>query len=397
MPGVVVKGGAPTPILHVLHHLVTGGMENGLVNLINHLPDTRWGHRVLCIEDFSDFRLRIQRQDVEVLGLHRSRIGTWALRRRVYDTCREYGPALVHTRNLSGLDALPPAWLAGGNARVHSEHGWDVDNLDGSKRRPAWLRRVHSVFVDRYVTVSQDLQRYLSGTVGIASNRIVQIYNGVDTERFAPRQGQRSALLPPGFDQPDALLFGTVGRLQRVKDQRTLLQAAALLLRDRPDLLARLKLVVVGGGPMLDALQTEAQALGLSERTWFAGSLDSVAALLPSLDVFVLPSLMEGTSNTLLEAMACALPVLATAVGGNRELVRDGEVGHLFAPGDAPRLASLMTGYADDRSRRQADGARARQLVLDNFSLKAMVRQYDALYSSVLRPTAGQVTRPHRN
>lgn len=383
MLGVVVSSDQRRLILHVLHHLVTGGMENGLVNLINHLPESRWRHRVLCIEDFSEFRDRIRRPDVDVIALHRSKIGTWALRRRIFDECRACRPVIVHTRGLSGLDALPPAWLAGKNVRVHSEHGWDVDNLDGTRLRPALLRRLHSAFVDRYVTVSKDIESYLRGRVGIASSRIEQIYNGVDIDRFQPRQGQRSGALPPEFAGPGTLLIGTVGRLQRVKDQGTLLNAVARLGERRPDLAARLRVAIVGGGPMQGALQREAVALGVAQQTWFAGSVNNVPEILSSFDVFVLPSLMEGTSNTLLEAMACALPVLATKVGGNVELVREGVYGHFFEPRDAGGLASLLERYADDMTIVQTQGHAAREMAVREFSLPAMIRRYGELYESV--------------
>ena len=383
MSGAVVIRDSRRLILHVLHHLVTGGMENGLVNLINHLPESRWRHRVLCIEDYSEFRGRISRSDVEVIALRRSQIGTWAMRRRIFEECRACRPAIVHTRNLSGLDALPPAWLAGGSARVHSEHGWDVDNLDGRQPRPALLRRLHSVFVDKYVTVSKDLEDHLTQKVGIAASRIVQIYNGVDVERFRPRQGLRSSVLPPAFAGPNILLVGTVGRLQRVKDQRTLLRAVARLEQRCPETAARLRVAIVGGGPMNDALRQEASDLGVAAKTWFAGPIHNVPEVLSCFDVFVLPSLMEGTSNTLLEAMACGMPVLATGVGGNLEIVRPGVVGEFFRPGDVEGLSTLLQRLAEDPSLVRSQGQRARATAVDEFSLSAMIHRYGKLYDSV--------------
>ena len=157
---MVIRASEPRQmVLHVIHHLVIGGMENGLVNLINQMPAHACDHAVLCIEDFSAFRDRIQNSSVEVIALHRSRVGAAAVRRAVFAHCRRLRPTVVHTRNLSGLDALVAAWLAGVPRRVHSEHGWDVGNLDGAQWKPALLRRLHSPLVSHYITVSQDLMR----------------------------------------------------------------------------------------------------------------------------------------------------------------------------------------------------------------------------------------------
>ena len=141
MPRSVNDGSARPLVLHVIYHLVIGGMENGLVNLINRMDATRWRHAIACVEDFSDFRLRIARPDVEVFSLRRSQIGVWGLRRQLYELCNRMRPAIVHSRNQSGLDALPPARLAGVPHTVHGEHGWDVGDLNGLRFKPALLRR----------------------------------------------------------------------------------------------------------------------------------------------------------------------------------------------------------------------------------------------------------------
>mgnify|MGYP001385354370 CR=1 FL=1 len=122
---------APPLVLHVIHQLAMGGMENNLINLINRMPASRFRHAIACVEDFSDFRQRLARPDVEVFALHRARIGVHRLRRELFRRCRRLRPAIVHSRNRSGLDALLPARLGGVRYCVHGEHGWDVDDLHG--------------------------------------------------------------------------------------------------------------------------------------------------------------------------------------------------------------------------------------------------------------------------
>ena len=367
-------------ILHVIHHLATGGMENGLVNLINNLPESRFRHAVACIEDFSDFRRRLTRADTPVIAFHRSRIGVWRLRQGLFRLCRQLRPTIVHSRNQSGLDALLPARLAGVSHCIHGEHGWDVDDLDGRSIKPALLRGLHSPLVDRYITVSSSLKAYLVKRVGISSGRITQIVNGVDTARFAPpiERGQR--LLPEGFTGPNRLIIGTVGRVQPVKDHETLLRAFARLVMSEGKAGTRARLVIVGDGPLRDSLIRLADALRVSSLTWFPGSVDTVPELLQTFDIFVLPSLAEGISNTLLEAMATGLPLLATATGGNLELVSDHVNGRLFQPGDVAALSSLLSQYLADQSLLHRHGNKAREMAVQRFSLPAMLDQYQAVY-----------------
>jgi len=379
--------GSPQPplIVHVIHHLHMGGMENTLVNLINHNPPGQFRHRIICVEDYDDFRQRIQGDQVEVVALHRSRIGAAALRRRLYTLFRQWRPAIVHSRNMSGLDALLPAFLARVPVRIHSEHGWDVDNLDGSKWKPALLRRLHSPLVSRYITVSNDLSQFLQTRIGVSSKRIQQIYNGVDTERFRPRQLGEARQLPQGFARNDSLCVCTVGRAQAVKDQQCLVQAVHFLLTKRPELRSRLRLVILGQGPQWDALRLLVDELKLSGLSWLPGASDEVPALMRSMDLFVLPSLNEGVSNTILEALASGLPVLATAVGGNSELITAGVNGDLFAARDYKMLARQIAARADDPMlvRRQSQAARATAVTC--FSLEKMLLQYYGVYSALAK------------
>jgi sugar transferase (PEP-CTERM/EpsH1 system associated) len=264
---------------------------------------------------------------------------------------------------------------------IHGEHGWDVSDLDGTRWRPAILRRIHSPLVDRYVVVSKDLERYLVRRVGIAAGRISQIYNGVDTDRFTPRPSGAANGLPAEFTEQDTLVIGTVGRIQPVKDHVTLLKAFAELVQ-RYD---RLRLAVIGDGPLLGDLRRFAETLGIAKLIWLPGAIDNIPDALRRFDVFVLPSLSEGISNTLLEAMASGVPVVATAAGGNLELVDDGYCGQLFPPGDVATLARLLAGYVADPLLRQAHAIAARRIAVERFSLGTMVRKYQEIYLGLCR------------
>lgn len=373
----------PPLILHVIHHLVVGGMENGLVNLINKMPPHRFRHAIACVEDYSEFRQRLQRPEVEVIAMHRSRIGNTALRTKFFQLCRRLRPAIVHTRGPSGLDALLPARLAGVRHSVHGEHGWNVNDLHGKAWKPVLLRRLHSPLVDRYITVSKDLERYLIERVGISASRITQIYNGVDTERFVPAPHKSVGTLPDGFADGDSIVIGTVGRIQAVKDQETLIHAFAALVRQSPEASRRLRLAIVGDGPLLQDLRQLIESLGMSSRAWLPGSLSNISEVMRAMDVFVLPSLNEGISNTILEAMATGLPVVATVVGGNPELLEEGKTGRLFKPGDVPSLTCLLNEYFSDASLLRLHACSARRHAVERFGLDSMVENYQAVYEKL--------------
>jgi sugar transferase (PEP-CTERM/EpsH1 system associated) len=268
---------------------------------------------------------------------------------------------------------------------VHGEHGWDVDDIGGTHFKPALLRRLHKPFVDRYITVSKDLAHYLAARIAIPPSRIAQIYNGVDSQRFQPAITKFRTWLPENFQSPRCVIIGTVGRAQAVKDQGTLITAFTALMRNRPDLRHWTRLVIVGDGPNLPALQAQVDALNIADITHVPGARDDIPSVLQSFDAFVLPSLNEGISNTILEAMACGLPVIATGVGGNVELVESEATGSFFQPGDAAALTALLERYASDRALRDAQGASAREIVLQRYSMQAMIEQYMSVYDSLLQ------------
>jgi len=385
-------------IAHVVYRFGIGGLENGVVNLINRLPETSWRHAVVALTDVSPaFAKRVQRQDVQYLSLHKAPGHLWKLYPRLLRIFRELQPAVVHTRNLAALEAVVPAWAAGVPVRIHGEHGRDAIDPDGLRRRYQWVRRGYRPFVSRYVAVSKDLERYLRDRVGIAAERIVQLYNGVDADRFHPGKNERDAIDGCPFRGPQHWLVGTVGRMDDVKDQTTLARAFVSAMCVNPGARDRMRLIVVGEG----VLRTECERIladaGLRELAWFAGERDDIAQIMRGLDCFVLPSLGEGVSNTLLEAMACALPVIATRVGGNLELVDEGVTGQTVSASNPPALAQAILDYLEDAALARRHGVAARARIEHIFSLNQMVDSYHHLYSAELQASRNGVPRAAGN
>lgn len=373
-------------VVHVVYRFDTGGLENGLVNLINHLPAQTYRHVVLALTEVTEFRHRLRRDDVQFIALHKPPgHGVW-LYPRLYRLFRQLRPAIVHTRNLAALEAVVPAWAAGVPVRIHGEHGRDVEDLDGSSRRHQWLRRVYRPFVNHYVALSRDLSGYLQDHVGVAPDRITQVYNGVDTQCFQPVD---SVAVPPSipgcpFSAERHWLVGAVGRMQTVKNQPLLARAFVRAVALRPALRDRLRLVLVGDGPLRSETAAVLQQAGVADLAWLPGERADVQAIMKGLHCFALPSLAEGISNTVLEAMATGLPVIATQVGGNAELVRDGTSGLLVPSDDAEAMAQALIRIADNPASARAMGQAGRQAAEQRFSLQAMVTAYQAVYDQQL-------------
>ena len=370
-------------IAHVIYRLDVGGLENGLVNLINRLP--QYSHAVICMTDYTAFSRRIRHEAVSLHALHKREGHDLSVYFRLWRLLRALRPDIVHTRNLAALEAQVPAWLAGVRGRVHGEHGWDVHDLDGSSARYRWLRRRFRPIVRRYIPLSRELEHYLRATIRVDDARITQIYNGVDAECFHPAAGGRESLPVPNFLPPEGLVIGSVGRMQAVKDPLNLVRAFLRLLREMPGGWQRLRLVMVGDGPLRREAEALLAAEGARDLAWLPGARDDIPALLRAMDVFVLPSRAEGISNTLLEAMASGLPVVATRVGGNDELIEEGRTGALVPAADAAALAVAIRRYANDPALRRDHGRMGRARVERQFSMESMVAAYTAVYESLLK------------
>lgn len=368
-------------IVHVVYSFAVGGLENVIVQLINRLPADRYEHVVLSLTTISDFKHRITQPGVRFIELHKPPGHAVPLYPRIYRLLRELRPDVVHTCNLAALEITPLAWLARVPLRVHAEHGWDAHDPQGKNPRYQRLRKLYRPFVNHYVAVSQDLDDYLARAIGVPAQRHSLIANGVDTAKFAPHAGVDQTVPGCPFDPAQHWMVGTVGRLQTVKNQPLLAHAFVRLLREYPKAAARVRLVVVGDGPLRASVEAVLEKAGVRHLAWLAGARDDVADILRMLDCFVLPSQAEGTSCTLQEAMASGLPVVATAVGGTPDLVEDGVTGRLVASDDEVAMARAIAAlYADpDMAGRYAQTARARSL--SRFGLDAMVQAYATLFA----------------
>ncbi len=371
-------------IAHVLYRLDTGGMERIALSVILRTGE-RYRHAVICLAGFGAMHGEIGDATVPCLSLDKRPGKDPGCYFRLWRALRALKPDLVQTYNLGALDTAPIARLAGVRAVVHAEHGRDASDPFGRSRKYRLLRRWLQPFIARFVAVSGDLQRWLRDDVGIAASRIVLIPNGIDTARHVAVAGarQRRPLLGD-FAPPGTLLIATVGRLDAVKNQASLITAFRMLCDSQPRTGTPLRLVIVGEGGERKRLEAHVARFNLGDRVKLLGNREDVAALLAECDVFALSSLAEGIPLTVLEAMAMDLPVVATDVGGVGEAVIDGTTGTLVAPGDPAAMAAALDRYIRNPDLRLRHGRAGSERVRSRFSVSAMVSAYAALYDQLL-------------
>jgi len=368
----------PRPlVVHLLHRFDTGGLENGVVNVINHLPAFR--HAVVAVTEITAFKERVKAPGTQFVALHKPPgQGVW-LYPRVYRLLRTLRPAVVHTRNLGAMEFQWPAWAARVPLRVHSEHGWDTQDLGGVSVTNQRLRRLYGARTHRFVALSKAIEHYLTGPVGFDAARVQRICNGVDTQRFAPATSVPAAW---PYRRGEHQVIGAVGRMQAVKDPLNLVDAFLRLRALCPADWPRLRLVMLGSGPLLAAAQQRLAEAGAAEQAWLPGDRSDVAELLPQFDIFALPSQAEGISNTLLEAMACGCAPVATDVGGNPELIEPEHNGLLVPAQDSSALAASLARLVSASALREQLAAASLGRVRAQFSLDGMIAAYGALYAS---------------
>jgi sugar transferase (PEP-CTERM/EpsH1 system associated) len=384
----------PPLVVHLIYRLDFGGLETLLVDCINHMPPERYRHAIVCLTDYTAFADKITRPGVELFALHKQPGLGLGVHVQLFKLLRRLRPAILHTYNFACAEYAVPAWAAGVPVRIHAEHGRDASDPQGLNRKHNFLRRALAPWIDRYVPVSHDLARWLQDVVGLPAAKLELIMNGVDTVRYAPRLPAAANPWASAGEQP--FVIGTVGRLQDVKDQATLIDAFALLCAGRPERRAGLRLAIVGDGPLRARLAQHAEQAGVADLVWFPGARNDIPELMRSFDVFALSSIAEGTPVTLLEAMACGRPVVATAVGGIPEVVQDGVNGALAPAGNPQALADALAPYVEDPARVALHGAAAREKIERHYSVAAMVGAYTALYGQLCnsKTTYKEITQP---
>lgn len=347
-------------IIHVTGCLDMGGQEKLLVEFAKHADRDRFDLHFVSLEKRGLLADEIEAQGWPVTALDLAPGLHLRLPWRLAKLFRHLRANVVHTHNDRPLIyAGPAARLISLSRVIHTKHGRSASN----SQRQNFLTALASRCVHRFVCVSDDCA-HLAIEQGVSNKRVCTLHNGIDTRHFA--------FAGPNRTGPAVL----VARLCADKDITTLLEAVAIVIQHAPDF----RLQIAGDGPCGGALRQHAERLGLQDHIEFLGLVRDVPALLRQARMYVLSSISEGVSLTLLEAMATGLPVVATRVGGTPEVVIDGVTGLLVPARDPSALATSLLKLQHDVARAIELGQAGRQRVERSFDIRQMVAEYEHLY-----------------
>ena len=375
----VATPASPLRIAHIVDVLALAGMEYGVVKLVNRLDPDRFRSIIVCMRHQREDVKALLSHDVAVFEMRKESGRNWSVIGRLAALFREQEIDLVHSHNWSTfLYAVCAARLAGVPIVIHGEHGKD-DTLRHPKR--VLGSRLLAMGADRVCAVSRDLAEEVVRDWKVPADRVRWIPNGVDLDAFGGDDRSEALRGELGLTPEDRVVMNT-GGFRSVKDHATLLRAFALVHRTEP----RARLLLIGQGSPENprgGLDREAESLGVGAAVRFAGVRHDIPRLLRTCDVYVNSSRYEGMSNTILEAMAAGRPVVATAVGGNPDLVGDGVTGYLVPAVEPEAMARRILELLNDAAIRERMGAAGRARMEAVHSMPGMIRAYAALYSEL--------------
>ena len=362
-------------VTHVVENLERGGLERMVIDLVLAQRDAGARCRVVCLFQPGALASELTARGVELVACGKRRGPDLRALVRVRLALRQSPREVLHTHNVTAhYYAVAAAFGLGFRTVLNTRHG--MGGFDPAKRSER-LYRCTMPGTDSVVAVSNTLEEVFHRGGVRPRSALLSIPNGLQVERFPPGNADARARLVRELGlEPGTRLLGTVGRLHPVKNQALLVRAFARLCpRSRPS-----ALVMVGDGALRDELVGLAEQEGVAGKVRFLGDRNDVPRLLQGLDIFVLPSLTEGYSVALLEACAAGLPIVATRVGGNGEIVRHGFNGLLVPSGDVEALATALSTLLADEGARRSLGAAGRRWILDCGSMAAMASRYARVY-----------------
>jgi sugar transferase (PEP-CTERM/EpsH1 system associated) len=351
-------------VLHVILSLEIGGMEQVVSDLVQALDRKRFRPVVVCLEALGPIAEELKANGIMVIKLPPMIPKlSFLFPAPLIRVIKETGASVIHVHSGCWYKGAIAGRLAGVGKIIYTEHGRTFPD----SKAVILMDRLVSRITSQVVAVSHDLANYLGEIVGVFPGKVSTILNGVDMNRF-PVAGSSCG--------EREVRIGIIARLAPVKDVATLLRAMQIVTRDCPEVL----LHVVGDGPERDRLELLAEELCISNKVQFFGFRRDIPKVLAGIDIFTLSSLSEGTSMTILEAMASGKPVVATRVGGNPALIEEGVNGFLVPAGQPAELAGALLRLARDGALRERLGANNRFRTAREYSIQAMVEQYERLY-----------------
>ena len=360
----------PINVMQVVLSLEYGGLEKVVINLAERLDREKFHTSICCLDKLGELAEEAKEKGIKVVMVKRRPGIDFFLPFRLAHILKKERVNLLHTHNMGPLFyGSLAAWLARVPIVLNTRHG--RERKIGSQ----WIWRLNN----EIITISEDAKKELSISNRINSEKIRVIYNGIETKQYITKTNIYKVKKVLNINS--TLVIGTVARLSPEKDQFTLLEAFSKIAQ----MVDSVKLVIVGDGILRQELERRSKSLGIKDKVLFLGFRQNISEILSIFDVFVLSSLTEGIPLTLLEAMAAGKPVVATNVGGNPEVVVDGETGFLVPPKNPEKMAEAIITLLKNEELAMKMGEAGRKRVEEKFSLERMVREYEEIYRNLLK------------
>ena len=373
-------------ICHVVGVLTFGGAEYGVVyNLLSHFKGKRFNCTIISLAPIDEKILEMCPEHIRLVSIPKAKIGLWKTIREICSTTKRLKVDIIHTHNWCTFFFGFMANCIGGVKKwVHTEHGRESAEWNISSRR-YWLTKLFLVRASTIIAVSEDIKKDIIKKWKCNPKKVRFIKNGVDIDRFHPRNWIefRNYIRNELSLSEDSMLIGTVSVLRKVKNHQLLIKA----FKDISQKLPGSYLVIIGDGldfTNIKDLLALVKSYGLEKRIFFLGKRADIPQIMGSLDVYVNMSLFEGMSITILEAMSAGLPVIASDVGGNSEIVKSGQTGLLFPVNERSALSQNLEDILNNTEMRVEMGQKGREVIVKNYSWQQLSLVYTGMYESLI-------------
>lgn len=367
----------PINILHVIPKLSVGGVENQLALILQKYDRKKFHPFVCCISGKGEIGTDIESRGIEVIYLNKLKHKfDWTIVKDIHKLIRSCSIKIVRTHqyhaNLYGRLAAFSAKVPCVVASVHNIYTID------KKFHRRLINRYLAGVTDKIITVSKAVKNDVLEYDGIPEDKIMVIYNGIEMERFSDIKSSVREELGLSNEIP---VIGTVGRLTPQKGIKYLIEATSKLTQTFP----RIVLLIAGDGPLREDLENYAKILNMGGNVIFLGTRRDIPAVLSAMDIFILPSMWEGMSNALIEAMAAAKPVISTNIAPNREIVDSEKVGILIPPKNSDEIVRAIKFLLKNKEMLKRLGEAAKIKIISDFNIDKTVKTYESLFEDILR------------
>jgi len=367
-------------ILHLIDTFGVGGMENVLTNLINKMNMSNYHHFICCYNADDNLIQRLSRTDTDITILNKRKGNDLTIPFKIAKICNRKQIDIIHARGWTMYaEGLLASKISPSVKKfIYGFHGKTFEDVLKKKRRRIFMQWLLAKFTDQIVTLTEEMRDDYASSFHINKKKITIINNGIDIQKFSKKIDKSKIRNKFGIS-PEEIVLGCVARLDPVKDLISLLKGYKIAQKCKPNI----SLIIVGNGPCMEQIKKYANKFKFKNKIVFTGMRNDIPKLLKLMDIYVQTSLYEGMSNTILEAMAAGLPVIATSVGGNNEIVINKKTGILIPPKNLEALSKAIICLYVDPEKRKEYGKHGHLRVKHSFSMEKMVTSYQDLYDNL--------------